>query len=362
MKVLISKDVFEESKDDRGRLELNFLVYLITIKQSYELLIDDSEVLSSEFVRGLNDNETRIFELAFTQSMTSSAQCDCQISKSGKDETKKKIFTREEAIMYLLQPLSLLVENSVNDAHFLWALFRAYATKESLKTAEENNELQFVNAGGCTNVEKFIKAQVAHYKEKTKFLKYWVLLDGDKRYPTDIVSKYQTVVAKLKEWNVEYHILDKRSMENYMPDDAIELMQTEANINWINAYKSLSDEQKDYLNIAGGFYGDLSKDNKAKADKNEKGHSNKDKNKKKHSFVRPLLPPAQKNLYRDVTPAHFKALEKCIQLSKKGSFKEVFPTYFSNPIVTRKRLDDRVSRQNNPNELQEIVESIQKLL
>lgn len=60
MKVLISKDVFEESKDDRGRLELNFLVYLITIKQSYELLIDDSEVLSSEFVRGLNDNETRI--------------------------------------------------------------------------------------------------------------------------------------------------------------------------------------------------------------------------------------------------------------------------------------------------------------
>lgn len=63
MKVLISKDVFEESKDDQGRLELNFLVYLITIKQSYELLIDDSEVLSSEFVRGLNDNETRIFEL-----------------------------------------------------------------------------------------------------------------------------------------------------------------------------------------------------------------------------------------------------------------------------------------------------------
>ena len=362
MKVLISKDIFDESKDERGKLELNFLVYLITFKKCYELLIDDADVLSSDFVKEKNENEARIFELAFTQAMTSSAKCNCQISKSGEKETKKKVFTREEAIMYLLQPLSLLVENSVNDAHFLRALFNAYATQECLRTAEDDNELQFVNAGGCTNVERFIKAQVAHYKGKIKFLRYWVLLDSDKRFPTDVVTKYNKVVTKLKEWNVEYHILNKRSMENYMPDDAIESMRTNANKDWINAYKSLSDEQKDYFNLAGGFYDDLTKESKAKAGKKERNHSNKDKNKKRIPFVRPLLSLAQQRLYNNVSQAHFKALEKGIQLPITEPFKDAFPTYYNKPIVTPKRLEERVSKQSNPNELQDIVESIQKLL
>lgn len=362
MKVLISKDVFDESKDKRGKLELNFLVYLITIKTCYELLIDDSDVLSSDYIKEMSDNEARIFELAFTQTMTSSAKCDCQISRAGEKETKKKIFTREEAIIYLLQPLSLLLENSVNDAHFLRALFKLYATQENLKTAEQNNELQFVNAGGCTNVERFIKAQVIHYNGKIKFLRYWVLLDGDKRFPKDVVVKYNKLISKLKEWNVEYHILNKRSMENYMPDDAFDLMLTKINKDWINAYKSLSDGQKDYFNIAGGFYDDLSKESKVKADKKEKKHSDKDKNKKWVSFVRPYLSLPQRSLYNNVSQAHFKALEKCIQLPDAGSFKEVFPTYYNKPIVTKRRLDDRVSKQDNPNELLNIVESIQKLL
>ncbi len=362
MKVLISKDIFDDAKDGRGRLELNFLVYLITIKKCYEMLIDDSDILLSDYVKGMGENDARIFELAFTQNMTSSAKCDCEISKSGENEIKRKIFTREEAIVYLLQPLSLLVENNVNDAHFLRALFREYSTQDSLKTAESNNELQFVNAGGCTNVERFLKAQVAHYNGKIKFLRYWVLLDGDKRYPTDVVSKYDKVVSKLIDWNVDFHILTKRSMENYMPDDAIAMMRSGANKDWINAYMSLSDEQKDYLNIAGGFYEDLSTENKAMVKKKEKKHSNKDKNKKKVSFVRPFLSTSQSRLYNNLSPAHFKALERSFQLPIAGSFKEAFPTYFSNPIVTKRRLENRVSKQDNPNELQEIVESIQKLL
>ena len=39
---------------------------------------------------------------------------------------------------------------------------------------------------------------------------------------------------------------------------------------------------KGYFNIAGGFYDDLTKENKATVLKKEKKHSNKDKNKKKH--------------------------------------------------------------------------------
>lgn len=38
MKVLISRDIFDNSKDERGKLELNFLIYLITVKKSCLLM------------------------------------------------------------------------------------------------------------------------------------------------------------------------------------------------------------------------------------------------------------------------------------------------------------------------------------
>lgn len=363
MKILISKDIFDDAKDKRGKLELNFLVYLITIKKCYELLIDDFGILSSDYTKGINDdNELRIFESAFAQTVASAAKHDCKISKAGERETKNKIFTREEAIVYLLQPLSLLVENSVNDAHFLRALFRTYANHSNLSNAENDNELQFVNAGGCTNVERFIRAQIAHYNGRTKFLRYWVLLDGDKRFASDTVTKYDKVTTKLDEWNVSYHILKKRTMENYMPDEVFELMSSKSNKDWINAYNSLSNEQKDYLNIAGGFYDDLTKESKTAACEKERKHSNKDKKKARISFVRPYLSRGQSILYNDVSAAHFKALEKGLQLPQKGSFKEVFPTYYNERIVTKSTLEDRAGVKNNKNELNDIVESIQKLL
>ena len=37
-----------------------------------------------------------------------------------------------------------------------------------------------------------------------------------------------------------------------------------------------------------------------------------------------------------MSKAHFKALEKGIQLPITGSFKEVFPTYYNHQIVTKK--------------------------
>lgn len=106
MKVLISRDIFDNSKDERGKLELNFLIYLITVKKCYELLIDDSDILSSDYMKGMGDNETRIFEWAFTQAMTSSAKCDCQISKSERLKRRTKFLPakRQSCIFCNLYP------------------------------------------------------------------------------------------------------------------------------------------------------------------------------------------------------------------------------------------------------------------
>lgn len=360
MKVLISKDIFDETKSDQEELELNFLIHLVMLKDSCDLLIDDNEILNSNYVGKMNDNEKRVFQEAFNNCISSSAEHDCEVNPIGEYEIEQKVFSRSEAIRYLLQPLSLLVENSLNDAYFLRALFNAFDKEGALLIAYNNNWLQFDNAGGCTNVENYINAQVAHFQGKTKFLRYWVMLDGDKRYSTQVVSKYNKLVKQLEDWNIEYHILDKRCMENYMPTKAIELLKNKVNEDWINAYLSLSENQKDYLNIGGGFIKDLSTEDQKKAKEKEAKLSSKDKKRKKQSYVRNLLDPLQKKEYDNVTPAHFKALEGGLKL--KDKFKDTFPKSFEDPAVNERTLKERVQHQSNPNELQEIVNSIKKLL
>lgn len=361
MKVLISKSIFENSKSDQEILELNFLVHLIMLKDCCELIIDDSDILNTEFVESLNDNDTRLFQESFSSYITSSAKSDCIVDMSGASESRKKIFSRAEAIKYLLQPLSLLVENSLNDAYFLRALFRSYDEDGTLLNADQNNWLQFDNAGGCSNVENYLKAQVAHFQGKTKFLRYWIMLDGDKRFPTQNITKYDKLVKKLKEWNVEFHILDKRCMENYLPTKAVELIKSnKKNEDWVNAYLSLSDEQKDFLNIGGGFMGDLCTENRKAAIEKEERLSATDKKRRKRSYVRPLLDSNQQAFYADVSPAHFKALENGPQLS--GKFKDTFPRYFEEAVVNKRSLNERVAHQANPDELKEIVNTIKNLL
>ena len=363
MKVRIDKSVFEGAIDDMRQIELSFLLNIIIYKGRYELKVTDDEVLNSNSYGKLPETDKEIIEQVITDTIRSSSyNTDCEVLVGGETVSDLKVFSPSEAIVYLLQPLSIILENGLNDSHLIKAIFRLFDQTRELTHRMDEGWIRFENAGGCSNVKNFLKARINSYGNKQKFLNCYVLLDGDRRYPADPEpsKKYRRLIEQLVEWGVSYHVLEKRSMENYMPDEAINSFMTEETRAWIIAYHTLTAEQKDHFCIAEGFAKDISKDQKAKVRKRESLLSTKDINRRKKSYVRGFLHIDEQTFYESVSRGNFLHLEKGLNVK---DFKVRYPETFNDSVVIyRKNMLDRTRHQKDPRELELIAESIRNMI
>ncbi len=361
MKVKIDYDIFDSIKTSQQQQELLFLLNILTYKQRYDLIIID-DVLKTNAYSNMSKSDQAIINQSFIYStIASKKDFDCVVTKNGHIEYDDKKFSLEEAIRYLIQPLSIIVENSSNDAHFLLSVFRAFDVEKKLIHAYNNGWLQFDNAGGCGNVLNLLESRRQFYAGKTKFLHCYILLDSDKRFPNDVNPKYNKLIKQLQEWKISYHILEKRCMENYLPEVAMEkILGNNDNNKWIKAYQSLTPIQKDYFCIAEGFSKDLTKANLKDVENEKKGKKYK-KGLHKVSLVRKYLPNDIKSLYQTVSEGNFIHLEKGLNI--KGNFKDEYPKAFDNiGYVYRKTLEQITAHQNNPQELTQISNEIKSIL
>lgn len=363
MKVRIDKSVFEAATDADRQLELSFLLHIIYYKHRYELKVVDEEVRNCDIFKNLMQAEQLAIEESLTNSIVSSdSDADCEVRIGGEQEWKQRVFSPSEAVIFLLQPLSVILENGLNDSHFMRTIFRLFDGTGDLIRHVDEGWIRFENAGGCQNVKNFIKARIGYYGEREKFLRCFVLLDGDKRYPTDPEpeKKYRRLKDQLNEWKVEYHVLEKRCMENYMPEEAIDSLSNDETKEWIQAYKTLTAEQKDCFCIAEGFRKDITKEDKRKVSAKENSLRSKSLSKRKKSYVRDFLPQNEKDYYQSVSPGNFLHLESGLKVS---DFKVRFPEKFNDTAFTFKtNLLARTSHQTDPDELQHIANSIHSLL
>lgn len=350
MNVLIEKEIFEQATTEEQKLELSFLLYLIWYHKKRYLLILNEDVRDCQFVQDKQISEE--LGLCLQNTIVGSLEGDCTIAQRGIGISDQKVFTVSEGIKYLLQPLSIIVENSLNDAHFVRAIMRCYDSSGMLIKHDKEQWLQFENAGGCSNIVNYIQSRIDHCG-KVKFLRCFVLVDGDKHYPTENVKKYDKLTQKLNNWNIGYHILEKRCMENYVPIDAIPT--TPQTLHWKMAYQNLKPEQRDFLNIGGGFHGDIEKGKK------EPGMPSKGKLKRvlKHN-IRAFRDKNVEIFYGSVSSGNFLHLCKGIKIP---NFKTKFPEFFDDQIhVYRKAFDELISHQQNTKELEEIVNALRKLI
>lgn len=354
MNVLIEKEIFDSVSNKDEQIELSFLLHIIWYNNRYKLLINE-DVTSCFTVQKMTETDKELLELCFQDTIVSNIEADCIISNRGIEMQDEKVFSRTEAIKYLLQPLSIIVENSQNDAHFISAIMRCYDT--SLLFAKHNDEgwVQFENAGGCGNVLNFIKARVKYFNNAPKFLRCYVLLDGDKRFPSEDIVKYDKLTSRLDEWNIKYHILEKRCMENYLPIQAIPSNNNTRE--WVRAYEYLTPTQRDHINISSGFLGDLTKEQKSKVEKDCKKRRNKTK---RNTLVRKYIHPKINELYSNVSDSNFGYLIDGLNIQ---DFKTKFPEHFNNATsVYRKVLQEVITHQSNPNELENIKNDIISLI
>ena len=359
MKVRIDKSVFSDANDRNKQLELSFLLHIILYKKRYELKISDEEIIHTESFGQLMQSERDYIEHVIEMDIVaSSSSYDCEVKTGGEAEWTQKVFSAEEAIMYLLQPLSIILENGLNDSHFMNAVFRLFDSTGVLTRYVEEGWIRYENAGGCMNVKNFLKARIKQFADKQKFLRCFVLLDGDRRYPTDgkADEKYKNLKGQMDAWQVGYHILEKRCMENYMPDEAVQAVAGAEFTDWVKAYKMLTPKQKDYLSIADGFETDITKKEKNIVRNKEKLLKSKDKKIRKKSSVRGYLPLEVQQFYVTVSQGNFLHLEKGLKI---GNFKVKFPEMFGDPVFTYKaNLLERTSHQNDPQELLHIAQAI----
>ena len=122
-----------------------------------------------------------------------------------------------------------------------------------------------------------------------------------------------------------------------MPDDAM------PDGPWKKAYVFLSEDQKDYYNLAHG------------SEKDEKFIPRDDK-----MYSRASLLKEQLDFYFDLTEENYRILHKGVDLKQ---FKEEFPKLFSDTTkVYYEVLQQRTAHQKNPNELKELLDEIVTLL
>lgn len=233
-------------------------------------------------------------------------------------------FEPEIALLFLSDSLYVIVENSNSDKVFLETIASAYKYDE-IKNAIELGWIKFDTEGGKGGIIRRIK----FHQQKNFKPRLFVLLDSDKEFPKD-THKAEKEESFCQGNDVSYHILYKRAIENYIPDEAFHSLNAELN-EILKIYCSLNDNQKDFFDLKKGF-------------------------KNKGS-----LPENQIELFEGIDSKNpvFKALRKGFNV-KDFNVNNLYLFFKDSSNVTKETLDKRC--MNNQGELEQILNKISNLL
>lgn len=153
---------------------------------------------------------------------------------------------------FLSEPLYLIVESEFSDVYFLEMLMRCFPkqSKKIKKAIEKKPKwIHIRHAGGKGKLENIAEK----IRKENEFARIFIFRDSDKRYPKNKNKDVTSLESFCQRQNISYHILEKREIENYLPISALESLSNSQNI--VNAFKNLSDAQKDFYDMEKGFEG-----------------------------------------------------------------------------------------------------------
>lgn len=349
-------ELFHDLFHDRDFKPLNLLIQLCTYKARYGLYTDLFFIHNNETFKRLDAIDREILTQSYNEAINKQSSNSKVIklidpnyvikTTPNHTNTSEPIeFNLDEALYFLNQPVSVVLENSLNDAYFIQAIIYHFDNMETLKKHLDNRWIQFENLGGCTNMENFLNAKLSSLgtfpKDPHHYLRCFILLDSDRHSPQKKKEhKHGSNIHFLRKHKISHHILEKRNMENYMPVEVFKEWEDEKLEAWAKAYAHLSEQQKDFFNINIGF-----------SKKNEAGES---------IVKRNQLELDIQKLYENVTDANYRILDRGFKLQ---NFKREFPRKFTeSPNVNRVTLSARLIEQENPNEILEILQKINDLL
>lgn len=308
--------------------EINQLLSIFSDRGRYTYFCEFAEIRESELFLNLPYTERELAEQHYNRVIQESIKPNYSVSEIRSDID----FNILEAKRFFNQPFIIILENNRNDGYFVNSLLSAFVDESAeINRHKINGWVEYGNAGGCGNIKNYIEERKSQFtvlpKEECRYLRLYVLIDSDKKYPKDKSAARIQLEEYLQENSVPFHILEKREVENYIPDEILESI--DGFDDYINAYMSLDPVAKDYFDI-------------------ERGFENKNRN---------SLAESIKDLYQDLTDENYRALKKKMNYK---NIKSEFPKLFIG--ATKDQLKERTAHQEDPNELENILKEITKLL
>ena len=333
-------DIFKDLSDDT--LHLLDKIWINSLGR-HDLFIGDNRLLdtivnSDWYQEGIRKSSKDYINNCFRASINIKRR-DVNVIVSNEEGC----YTLVEADEILNKTFNLILENIEYDKYFFDALVKCFMNEsKKIKLHLEKGWLIVVNGGG-NNITNVLNETKKRYdkpefpKHASIYLRSFVIIDSDKKYPceNEVSNEKQNLLNNIKKVLVtSYHILKKREMENYLPDETFKSITH--NDDFVNAYLSLNNLQKDYLDVENGL-----------PDRN----------------IDQLTPNELKDLYSDLVNPHLNALRKNKLILKDVElkvlhFKQNYPKMFLHKTVNKNSLKARA----NSNELEEILNKLTILL
>jgi hypothetical protein len=118
----------------------------------------------------------------------------------------------------LHRSLRLKLENESNDWHFLRRNVPPRRRKR-WKHAIENKWIEPEQGGGISEIRRLLTREIA--TDTLRRLRLWVMFDSDGTRPGDVHDEARRTRAACEELRVPYHMLERRMIENYVPEHAL---------------------------------------------------------------------------------------------------------------------------------------------
>ncbi|MBP5540024.1 MAG: hypothetical protein J6X88_00065 [Bacteroidales bacterium] len=358
MIITIDKSIFDQygtpsvDKDIFGKV-------LHTAKYRYHS-VSLSQSCGMEEISNVDSNDAFFLQALFTEYINAKPEVhksDCLVKVGGEKENVNKIFSLDETYEYINSPAEIIVEHATNDGRFIRAIEENFDPSLEFEKLRSENIVHIDGASGSGDRSRIEDYLVTHH-QKVKFLHCCVIVDGDKRHPNDDrkLKQHEKRIKLYKRLGVPYHVWEKRSMENYMPDEVFEKNRQKWGKLWVDAFRSLSPIQRDYYDISGGFSKDLGPDQ-------PQNHTG--------------LPSGMNTLFNRVSLENFKRLIQSpsikpydgiptpdiIEELRSNSMKNCFPTYFlDSNLVRYDTLMTRTSHQEDPDELIHVAQMIRQII
>jgi hypothetical protein len=177
------------------------------------------------------------------------------------------VLALEPALRFLRSPFLVLVEDRDADRAFVFAMAKP-EWRERLGELEGRGSLHFEHGGGITRMRDTVRDVARDIADRTR---YWVLFDSDSLAPGRRSTDADKLVQACRD-RVEFHCLERRAIENYIPMAAL--------LHWAEhaapgnrdsmkrtarAFRNLQPSQRHHYKMRRGFAGDAGRDDAANA-------------------------------------------------------------------------------------------------